>query len=67
MRALVWPLVERRVRRHLPSAMQAPALGDLEEDFHKQVRRRGRAHAEVWLMRESVSLSSAYRADQARR
>lgn len=61
MRALVWPFVERHIRRHLPSGSHLAVLGDLEEDFLKQHHRQGRARAEVWLLRESLSLSSAYR------
>jgi hypothetical protein len=61
MRAVVWPLVERRIGRHVPSHQQSPVLGDLEEDYLKRVRARGRLRGEVWLLRESLSVARAYR------
>jgi putative ABC transport system permease protein len=59
-------LLERRLARRVPANRLAPLLGDLLEDYHEEraVRPgwRGRLAAQLWLARECLSLSSAYRA-----
>ena len=67
MHPIVWPIVERCIGRHVPPLQQGPVLGDLEEDFLKRVQADGRLRAEVWLVRESLSLARAYRSRAAGR
>ncbi|HWB17619.1 MAG TPA: ABC transporter permease [Vicinamibacterales bacterium] len=61
MTPALWPIVERIVGRHVPRERSAPVLGDLLEEFDEQVRRHGRVGAELWLVREGVSVAAAYR------
>lgn len=66
MQPVVWPFVQAHIRRYLPYQHQTCVLGDLLEDFGKQVQQRGRPQAELWLLRESFALSAAYRAHDTR-
>jgi predicted permease len=63
MRDRVWTLVERRLRRALPSVHAASTLGDLAEDYARVRATCGPIRSRLWLVRESASLSRAYRAD----
>ena len=62
MTPLLWPVVERQLSRHLSTRQLIPTLGDLTEDFARHHRAVGRLRAEVWLLRECLSLVAAYRA-----
>jgi hypothetical protein len=59
-------LLERWLAGRMPPNRLAPLLGDLLEDYHEEraVRPgwRGWIAAQIWLARECLSLSSAYRA-----
>lgn len=57
----VWPLVERLLTRYLPARCLASTLGDLIEDYQRRLDTQGRLRAELWLARESLSLTTAYR------
>jgi len=61
MQNVLWRVVAWHLGRHLTSAQLASTLGDLTEDHAKQVARRGRLRADLWLIRESLSVASAYR------
>jgi putative ABC transport system permease protein len=57
----VWPLVVRLLTRAVPARNLTPVLGDLVEDYGRRLVVLGRVRAELWLLREGLSLSSAYR------
>jgi putative ABC transport system permease protein len=63
MTGLLWNLVARRLRRHLPAARVEPVLVDLAEDYLERRRQTGSIRAAAWLAREARSLAVAYRAD----
>lgn len=60
MTALLWRLVESRLRRTMPGPRLDSILGDLAEDHAREVARRGRLRAGLWLVRETRSLERAY-------
>ena len=59
-------LLERRLAGRVPASRLSSLLGDLLEDYHEEraVRPgwRGWLAAQIWLARECLSMSSAYRA-----
>ena len=57
----LWPIVERVLARYLPARQRTSTLGDLKEDYDKQRALDGRWLAELWLLREALSLVVAYR------
>lgn len=61
MRPLLWRLVEWHLARHLTAAQVASTLGDLTEDFDHRQRSAGSLRATLWLVRETLSVSAAYR------
>jgi predicted permease len=61
MRALVWRLVERRLKRHLTPDRLLTALGDLSEDVARRDAALGSLRANLWLWREARSVAAAYR------
>jgi putative ABC transport system permease protein len=60
VKALIWRLAERRIRRALPPQSVDPVLGDLAEDFAAREEQSGAFRASVWLMAESRSLAAEY-------
>jgi putative ABC transport system permease protein len=65
MQRFLWGIVAWHLGRHLTAAQLTATLGDLAEDHAKQVERRDRVRADLWLIRESLSVASAYRARAA--
>lgn len=61
MKPWIWRLVERRLRRAVPSDRAATVIGDLLEDFERRARQHGRLGAEWWLRGEIRSLELSYR------
>jgi putative ABC transport system permease protein len=61
MRDLLWRVVLWRLARRLPPSSASAALGDLEEDYGRQLASTGRLRADLWLIREARSLDRAYR------
>lgn len=61
MEALVWRFIEWHLGRRLTPEQLAATLGDLAEDFAYRSRSAGRSRALAWLVRESLSVSAAYR------
>jgi len=57
----LWWLVERSLRRVVPPLYLPSAMGDLLEDYARQRATRGALVCGVWLIRESASLTRAYR------
>ena len=66
MRALLWRLVESRVRRHVPSPHVASILGDLAEDYARRRAHFNAVASTIWILREARSVTRAYRAAQPR-
>ena len=62
MRSLLWRGIERHLRWHLTPDQLASTLGDLAEDLEREDRSRGRFAGSLWLTREALSVSAAYRA-----
>ncbi len=66
MTPLFLRLLERRLAGRVPASRLSPLLGDLLEDYHdrRAIRPgwRGWIAAQIWLARECLSMSSAYRA-----
>lgn len=63
---VLW-LVERRLRRVVPPLRLPSILGDLVEDYVRQRATRGPLWCGLWLLRESRSLTRAYRKSSAAR
>jgi len=63
----LWGPLSRIVERSLPRDAVEPALGDLLEEYEEHVTRIGPLGAELWLVRECLSLSTAYRTGRFRR
>ena len=61
MRATLWRLVEWQVGRHAPSAHVASIIGDLAEDYARRRAHSGEIASAAWLLRETRSLTRAYR------
>jgi putative ABC transport system permease protein len=61
MRPLLWRLVEWHLARELTHAQVASTLGDLTEDFGRRQRAAGSLRAALWVIRETLSVSAAYR------
>ena len=66
MRDLLWRGCEWRIRRLVPPWHAASTIGDLAEDYARVRAARGEAASALWLIRESVSLTRAYRAGRKR-
>ncbi|MGE5835338.1 MAG: ABC transporter permease, partial [Acidobacteriota bacterium] len=62
MQALLWRLVAWHLKRYLTPTELLTTLGDLEEDLTRRRRAVGSLRATVWLIRETVSVASAYKA-----
>jgi predicted permease len=69
MKSPVWRLVSWWIRQRVPPRKAEPILGDLAEDYRQRQRGSSRIAANVWLIRESLSMISAYadRQDPARK
>ena len=61
MTSILATLIARRLRRILPADRVEPVLVDLFEDYSEHRQTVGRVRAALWLLRESHSLSAAYR------
>jgi predicted permease len=61
MRLLLWHVIEWHLRRHLTPEQLDWILDDLAEELKHQNRSRGPAAGSLWLVREALSLSRAYR------
>jgi predicted permease len=58
----VWTATEALLRRVLPEASADSTLGDLSEDFQRCIAERGTFRARLWLLRQCLSLTFAYKA-----
>lgn len=56
----IWRRTRARLADLVPPERLASALGDLQEDYAREVAARGRIRARLWLRREVRSLASAY-------
>jgi hypothetical protein len=56
---MLWRLIEWHLTRQLSPAQVSTTLGDLAEDFGRRQRSIGRLGALVWIVRETLSVSSA--------
>jgi putative ABC transport system permease protein len=61
MRGLVWRFVVSHLRKHVPHPYFESVTGDLLEDYEHRRRGVGRMRAQVWLIRETRSVTRAYR------
>ncbi len=60
-----WRLLERWLGRRLPADRVAPIVGDLASDYARCRQSRGAVRAGWWLLRETASLTVAYRRGRA--
>src|SRR5688572_26806666 len=60
MRPGLWRWLERGLERRIAPAHLSSVLGDLLEDFGQRSETHGRLRAEVWILREYMSLARAY-------
>jgi putative ABC transport system permease protein len=61
MRGLVWRFALSQLRKHVPHPYFESVTGDLNEDYEERRRRIGPLRAWVWLIRETRSVTRAYR------
>jgi hypothetical protein len=66
MPPVLWPFVHFALIHYLPERCRTATLGDLREDYDKQRAAHGRWRAELWLLREALSLVAAYRPGRRR-
>jgi predicted permease len=59
---ILWRVVERHLRRSVPSVHLVSILGDLAEDYGERRTALGPLRARLWLIHEARSLIVAYRA-----
>jgi hypothetical protein len=61
MHTFLWRLIEWHLTHHLTPAQAASTLGDLAEDFERRQHSAGSLRATLWVVRETLSVSAAYR------
>ena len=64
MTPVLWKFVHVALIHWLPERCRTATLGDLREDYDRQRAARGKWRAEMWLLRETLSLIVAYRAER---
>lgn len=59
-RPLLWRLIVRRLRQHVPGATRDAVLGDLVEDYRTDQQARGSLRAEWRVWRDAGSIARSY-------
>ena len=66
MKSPLWQLASWWIRRRVPGVKAEAILGDLAEDYAVRHEKHARSSATVWLIRECMSVTGAYRGSRAR-